>query len=60
MSTIELRRRDAILALTTTLGLGGCIPAIPGLLSEPRTFRVTPKYTFAEGLPGPTRRRASQ
>ena len=42
---------DAIAVLTTTLGLGGCIPAIPGLLAEPRTFRVTPKYTFAEDLP---------
>jgi cholesterol transport system auxiliary component len=51
MSTIELRRRDAIVALTTTLGLGGCIPALPGLGPEPRTFRITPKYTFAEDLP---------
>ena len=51
MSTTSLQRRDAIAVLTTTLGLGGCIPAIPGLLAEPRTFRVTPKYTFAEDLP---------
>ena len=51
MSTTSLQRRDAIAVLTTTLGLGGCIPAIPGLLAEPRTFRVTPKYTFPEDLP---------
>jgi cholesterol transport system auxiliary component len=48
--TAPLRRRETIAALAT-LGLGGCIPAFPGAGPEPRTFRVTPKYTFAEDLP---------
>ena len=39
------------LALTTALGLGGCIPGLPGPGPEPRTFRVTPKYAFADDLP---------
>ena len=51
MPTTSLRRRETIAALATTLGLGGCIPALPGLGPDPRTFRVTPKYTFAPDLP---------
>jgi cholesterol transport system auxiliary component len=47
---MPLRRRETVAALAT-LGLSGCIPALPGLGPEPRTFRVTPKYTFADDLP---------
>ena len=54
MSMPSLRRRDAILAMTTALGLGGCIPGLPGGGPEPRTFRVTPKYAFADDLPAVT------
>ena len=50
----SLRRRDAIMAMTTALGLGGCIPGLPGAGPEPRTFRVTPKYAFADDLPAVT------
>ena len=45
------RRRDTLAGLASALALGGCIPAFPLGGPDPRTFRVTPKYTFAEDLP---------
>jgi cholesterol transport system auxiliary component len=35
----------------TGLMLTGCLPQLPGQGPQPRTFRVTPKYTFPEDLP---------
>lgn len=31
--------------------LAGCLPQLPGQGPQPRTFRVTPKYTFPDDLP---------
>ena len=45
------RRRDTLAGLASALALGGCIPAFPLGGPDPRTFRVTPKYTFADDLP---------
>jgi cholesterol transport system auxiliary component len=46
--TGELPRR-ATLALL--LAAAGCVPSLPGQGPAPRTFRVTPKYTFDPKLP---------
>ena len=41
--------RRALLA--ATLAVAGCVPILPGQGPAPRTFRVTPKYTFDPDLP---------
>jgi cholesterol transport system auxiliary component len=43
-----LPRRAALAAL---LAAAGCVPNLPGQGPAPRTFRVTPKYTFNPDLP---------
>lgn len=47
----SLRRRDTLAGLAAASALAGCIPALPIGGPDPRTFRVTPKYTFADDLP---------
>lgn len=46
--TGELPRRAALALL---LAAAGCVPSLPGQGPAPRTFRVTPKYTFDPKLP---------
>lgn len=38
-------------ALAAALAVTGCLPSLPGLGPAPRTFRITPKYTFDSDLP---------
>ena len=47
----RLDRRDASRAGTGRSRPGGCVPVLPGQGPAPRTFRVTPKYTFDPDLP---------
>ena len=46
-ATIVTRRA----ALAAALSLAACVPKLPGQGPAPRTFRVTPKYTFDPDLP---------
>jgi cholesterol transport system auxiliary component len=49
---MPMPRRCLVLHTSTAvLALAGCLPTLPGQGPQPRTFRVTPKYTFPDGLP---------
>ena len=43
--------RRVLLGQALAAAAGGCVPILPGQGPAPRTFRVTPKYTFDPKLP---------
>lgn len=43
--------RRVVLGQALATAAAGCVPSLPGQGPAPRTFRVTPKYTFAPDLP---------
>ena len=51
MTTGVCRRMVLLRAMGTSVALSGCAAVLPGQGPAPRTFRLTPKTTFAADLP---------
>jgi cholesterol transport system auxiliary component len=48
---LRLGRRLVLGQALVAAAAAGCVPSLPGQGPAPRTFRVTPKYTFGPDLP---------